>query len=76
MRGVAAGLGVQSQGAVTMKQCLHRHRVIHAGAVPQGNTSAGVDIQTLLAVQCFDIGVAKKLRGVCARRSLEGEDGM
>ncbi len=64
MRRVMSGLGIQMQGTVTVKQFLHRHGVIHPGAVPRENAGLGIDIQTVLAVQGFDIGVAKRLRGV------------
>jgi len=59
MRGVMPGRGNQLQGAITMEQCLHRHGVIHAGAVAWGNASSAIDMQPLLAVQGFDIGVVK-----------------
>jgi hypothetical protein len=53
------GRGVQLQGAMAVEQSLHRHGVIHAGAVARENTGFGIDIQALLAVQGFDIGIAK-----------------
>ncbi len=58
------GLGIQLQGAITVEQSLHRHGVIHPGAAARENAGLGVDIQTVLAVQGFDIGVAERLRGV------------
>jgi hypothetical protein len=51
--------GIQSQGTVTLKQGLHRQSMIHPGAASWENAGPGIDIQTLLAVQGFDIGVAK-----------------
>ena len=68
MCGVMPGLGIQVQGAVTVEQFLHCHGVIHAGAVAGENAGPGIDIQTVLAVQGFDIGVAKQLRGVFRHR--------
>jgi hypothetical protein len=59
MRRVMPGGGIQLQGAVTLKQSLHRHGVIHGGAVARENASSSIDIQALLAVQGFDIGIAK-----------------
>jgi hypothetical protein len=47
------------QGAVTLKQSLHRHGVIHGGAVAREYAGPGIDVQALLAVQGFDSGVAK-----------------
>jgi hypothetical protein len=64
-----SGRGIQVQGAITVEQFLHRHGVIHPGAVPWENAGLGIDIQTVLAVQGFDIGVAKRLRGVFRRAS-------
>jgi hypothetical protein len=58
------GGGIQLQGAITVEQSLHRHGDIHPGAVAWENASFGIDVQALLAVQGFDIGIAKLLRGV------------
>ena len=63
-----SSLGIQVQGTVTVEQFLHRHGVIHPGAIAWENAGLGVDIQTVLAVQGFDIGVAKRLRGVFRHR--------
>jgi hypothetical protein len=52
MRGLMSGLGIQMQGTVTVEQFLHRHGVIHAGAVPWENAGPGIDIQTVLAAPC------------------------
>ena len=68
MRGVMPGLGIQLQGAITVEQFLHRHGVIHPGTVARENTNFGIDIQTVLAVQGLDIGVAERLRGVFRHR--------
>jgi len=68
MRGVMSRFGIQLQGAITVEQFLHRHGVIHPGAVARENAGPGVDIQTVLAVQGFDIGIAKRLRGVFRHR--------
>jgi hypothetical protein len=58
-----SGRGIQVQGAVTVEQFLHRQGVIHAGAVPWENAGTGIDIQTVLAIQSFDVGVAKRPGG-------------
>ncbi len=68
MRGVVSGRGIQVQGAITVEQFLHCHGVIHPGAIAWENAGLGVDIQTVLAVQGFDVGAAKRLRGVFRRR--------
>ncbi len=59
MRGVMPGRGVQLQGAITVEQSLHRHGVVHPLAVAREHAGFGIDIQALLAVQGFDIGIAK-----------------
>ncbi len=68
MREVMPGRGIQLQGAVTAEQFLHRHGVIHPGAVARENASFGIDIQAVLAVQGFDVGIAERLRGVFRHR--------
>ena len=68
MRGVMPGRGIQLQGAITVEQFLHRHGVIHPGAVARENTGLGIDIQAVLAVQGLDVGVSERLRGVFRHR--------
>ncbi len=59
MRRVMPGGGIQLQAAVTLKQSLHRHGVVHPLAVAREHAGFGIDIQAVGAVQSLDIGVAK-----------------
>jgi hypothetical protein len=62
------GGGIPLQGAVALKQCLHRQGVVHPPAAAREIAGAGIDIQTVLAIQFFDVGVAKRFRGVFCQR--------